>query len=103
MKKKLKRLIELEKYFDEYEEIDSEENKPLWDELTRLRQELSELTHNIDNMKPVIYVHGQLLKSSSVIAKALKYVDESKRLSKTEMRRYLKGIFNHIHSAISAK
>ncbi len=35
----LKRLIELEKYFDEYEPIDSEENEHRWKELLELRKE----------------------------------------------------------------
>lgn len=42
-KQEIIRIIELEKYFDEFEPIDSEENESGWKELVVLRKKLSNM------------------------------------------------------------
>ncbi len=51
-------------------------------------------------MRPVIYIHGQLLQAGTKCVKALNYVDKNKRLTKTEIRDHLKKIYKHISNAL---
>ena len=51
-------------------------------------------------MKPVIYVHGQLLKAGKKTVHALDYVDKTKSITKHEMRKLLKSILKDISDAL---
>lgn len=51
-------------------------------------------------MRPVIYVHGQLLKASTKTVNALGYVDKVKSITKHEMRKLLKAIHKDILDAL---